>query len=462
MKFLMVVAALLLPVGTMAQQADTPTPRDFAFGVPLEVDGDGALYSFELPDVVYRYSTRPELGDMRIFNGYEEVVPHLVKPGISQQQPEHEPVALQFFPLYEEAGNGGDNIQVHVATDSSGAVVDFWQLGGGKGGRVLSRYLIDATAVERPIEKLLLEWDEGSDNVLVSIKVEYSDDLVHWKRLADSRTLAQMNHDGYRLEQRSIELPPLKAKYLRINWPVGKKGLQLHSVRAVVKRSATDVPRRWLALTPSGGEVDHGVYDFDAGGYFPVDRVKVKLPQLNTVVKAKLFSRVKGSDTPWRLRHQGLLYSIKQEGHILQNDTIQLGAVTDPYWRLEVDTASGGIGQEQPQLELGWVPNRVYFLARGETPFSLAFGSVAIEAGRSGLDVLLKRLRQSQHGQGFIKVARPGAIHELGGKQRLKPAPPPLPWKKWLLWGVLGLGVLLLALMARHLYRQMHESTDVE
>jgi hypothetical protein len=108
------------------------------------------------------------------------------------------------------------------------------------------------------------------------------------------------------------------------------------------------------------------------------------------------------------------------------------------------------------------VPNRIYFLARGETPFSLAFGAVGIEASRSGLDALLQRLQQSQHGNGFIKAARPGVIHELGGKQRLKPAPPPLPWRQWLLWSVLGLGVILLALMARHLYRQMHNSTDVE
>lgn len=271
-----------------------------------------------------------------------------------------------------------------------------------------------------------------------------------------------MNHDGYRLERRSIELPSLEAKYIRINWPVGKKGLHLRSVRAVVKRGSTDVPRRWLTLTPADDETEHGTYDFDTDGYFPVDRVKVKLPQLNTVVRAKLFSRAEGGDTPWRLRYQGLLYYLKQAGHTLKNDTIRIGAVTDPYWRLEVDAASGGIGLAEPQLELGWVPNRIYFLARGETPFSLAFGSVDIEVNRSGLDGLLKRLQQSQHGNGFIKAARPGAVHELGGKRRLKPTPPPLPWQQWLLWLVLGLGVVLLSLMARHLYRQMHDSADVE
>jgi hypothetical protein len=57
-----------------------------------------------------------------------------------------------------------------------------------------------------------------------------------------------------------------------------------------------------------------------------------------------------------------------------------------------------------------------------------------------------------------MKNAVPQAMQLLGGEQQLQPAPPPLPWKKWLLWSVLVAGVLAMLGMARGLYRQMNRA----
>jgi hypothetical protein len=50
----------------------------------------------------------------------------------------------------------------------------------------------------------------------------------------------------------------------------------------------------------------------------------------------------------------------------------------------------------------------------------------------------------------------------LGDASRLKPAPPPRDWKRYLLWSVLVLGVLILALMALRLYKQMDNESPNE
>ena len=43
----------------------------------------------------------------------------------------------------------------------------------------------------------------------------------------------------------------------------------------------------------------------------------------------------------------------------------------------------------------------------------------------------------------------------LGGEARLNPPSLPHPWKKWILWGVLSVSVLLLGWMAYRLVKQM-------
>ena len=60
-----------------------------------------------------------------------------------------------------------------------------------------------------------------------------------------------------------------------------------------------------------------------------------------------------------------------------------------------------------------------------------------------------------------MKPAFIGTPVELAGPIALKPAwAETVAWKKWLLWGVLGLGVLLLGWMAIRLVRQMGQGAD--
>jgi hypothetical protein len=452
---------LLLPMVTLAQDQQPLTHNDFAYGIPLEVDGDGALYSFELPAPVYRYCTRLDLGDMRIFNGYGEVVPHLTRPGVRQTALRQEPVSLHFFPLYESNEGKKGETRIHIATDEEGAVVDFWQQAPADEHEVIARYLIDASAVDKPVEKLLLRWDDTTETFLVPVEVEYSNDLASWQPLVTHATLASLRYEQFSLGQSAIDLPSVKAKYYRLSWPLGKKGIQLRELKAVVKQEGAAVLRQWLTLSPSGEATHNGVYDFNAHGHYPVDHVRIKLPQVNTVVRVKLYSRAAGAEAPWHQRYQGLVYHLLREGHALHSDIISLHGINDPRWRLEIETEGGGLGRGEPKLELGWVPHRVYFVARGETPFLLAFGAADIKASRSDLAPLLQTLKQTKKGNGFIKVARPGSYYELGGERRLKATPPPVPWKRWLLWGILVLGVVILALMARSLYRQMNDADRI-
>jgi len=449
----------LLSLPVAAQALDTPLhSRDFAYGMTLEVDGDGALYALPLPEVVYRDTTRKDLGDIRIFNGYGEVVPHLLQRGESKGATQHKMMALNFFPLYRDQPWEQKIQHIHIADDGKGTIVDIDRSAAAPEEKIgpVDSYLIDASSVEETVHKLILDWGEVGEGFLISARVEYSNDLVHWNHLISAATLADLSYEGYHLGQHEITLPRQEARYYRISWPLGEKGVLLKGLRADVVHAGDTPPRKWQTLSPDVTAAARGIYDFDVNGNFPVDRIKIDLPQPNTVVRVRLLSR-NDAKQPWRQRYQGVLYTLQREGHTLTNDPISLPDMHDSFWRLEVEQGGGGLGSGMPRLEMGWIPHRLVFVARGEMPFTLAFGSASVGPEDNDISGLVHRLEQRPDERGYIKLTHAGGRFELGGEQRLQPPRPPLPWKKWLLWAVLILGVLMLAGMARGLYRQMNQ-----
>lgn len=452
---------LLLPLAAAAQPMEQLRPDDFAYGIPLEVDGTGALYAFDLPAEVCRHVTRGDMGDLRIFNGDGEVVPHQVRPGVKKESKQPRPLELPFFPVLEtDEGKGADG-QIHIATDNNGAVIDIRRQETARRNDKITRYLIDASAVKQPLEKLSLDWGETDEGFLVPVTLEYSNDLSNWRPLIVNVALASLSQGDDQLRQNDIALPQIQAKYYRLDWPLGKKGIRLLSLHATPKPQGGEKERHWLQLLPVDDVADDGIYEFHVDGHFPVDRVKVQLPQSNTVVRARLYSRSAALKASWRLHLQGLLYNLQRDGRTFTNDIIRLPLVDNPDWRLEIETDGGGLGKGDPVLELGWVPYRIDFVARGDGPFVLAFGAADIAKPHNDISSLIGTLRQAQEGEGFIRSATPGPMYELGGEYRLRSAPPPLPWKRWLLWVSLIGGVLAVALMVRSLYRQMSNEDPV-
>lgn len=448
---------LLIPGAVAVAQEKALSSHDFAYGIPLEVDGDGAIYSLPVPQEVYRFTVRRDLGDVRIFNGYGEVVPHLLRREEGFRSVEHEPLDLRFFPLYRDEPWEEEIKHIRIADDDKGTIIDIDRAteAGESSPEPVTHYLIDASSFEVPIEKLLLGWGDTGKGFLVSVKLEYSTDLVHWHHLIAEATLADLVHEGYRLRQQTIALPSHEARYYRLSWPLGEKGLLLDSVKAVPRPATEQRPYQWLPLSASVSD-KQGDYRFSVPGHYPVERIRVTLPQSNTVVRVRLYSRGEEPDGAWRLRYQGLLYTLVRDGHTLQNEDIQVTGMSDRNWRLEVVQDGGGLGRGLPQLQMGWVPHRLLFVARGEMPFTLAFGAATVEPPASDMAGLLARLESRPEETGFIKLAHAGGLFELGGENRLSPPAPPLPWKRWLLWAVLVFGVAVLAWMGRSLYRQMN------
>jgi hypothetical protein len=454
-----VLALLLVSLATSATGTEQapPKPLDFASGIPLELESGHALYETVLPTAVYRGVTRPDLGDVRVFNAAGQIAAHTVRRPTASGGPPPTEVSLAIFPLYAEQHERPEQLAGRIVRRADGAIVELKLGNKTKAERRLVSYLIDASALQEPIQSLLLDWPTRDGRLLMRLDVTQSDDLVHWRAAATGATVASLRYGSHALEQRTVKLANVKAKYLQISWDSSHAPLQLSRVTAQLAGKIEEPEPEWTRVTGTRDEEEAGAYVFDLGGYLPVERVRVVSAERNTMLQVSLSSRV-SADGEWQTRARGLAYDLQVEGERLRSAPFEVGtAVRARYWRLVVAHAEESLGNSAPQLEIGWFPDQLLFVARGEGPFLLAYGNASIGPAPMGAEDLL---RGSAIGEQTMKIAsaQAGAPRILGGEARLRlpePPPPPLPWKQWALWAVLVLAVIVLGWFALRLFQQL-------
>ena len=440
--------------------ADPPRPDDFAFGFPIETAGESALWRLSLPEAVYRDVTRADLGDLRVFDRTGNAVPHTLRRSEALNAEAPPTVDLPFFPLYSAGAGIGGGRSVRIVTNDRGAIIDVAGDGSAPDGAGrITAYLIDASALESIPRTLSLSWEGGTgEGFAVTVSLDSSDELSRWRSLVDKASLADLSFGDAKLTHRDIDLPVRKAKYLRLDWPAELQEVRVTAIRAAFPKERQPPPRHWLKLADATITEEPPGLEFDSGGHWPVDRVRLAFLTRNAVLRSTLESRTR-PDAKWRTHYRGLFYRLEHNGAELVGDPVKIAATADPYWRLDPGAKEGWPNGRAPVLELGWVPHDLTFVAQGEPPYTLAFGSAAIGPSTQPVDALLRLIDKKQE-PALIQSARVSQRTLLGGEGRLTPPLPPLPWKQWLLWAVLVLGVAFLAWMVRRLMKQLGEGGE--
>ena len=109
--------ALLAPLLAVAAEH----PQDFAYGVPIQIDGQEALYEVDIPSALYRGVMRRDLGDVRVFNAQGELVPFAIEPARELRSQIPPAVPVRFFPVYGNRSQPLDAVQLKVEK-GSGAI----------------------------------------------------------------------------------------------------------------------------------------------------------------------------------------------------------------------------------------------------------------------------------------------------------------------------------------------------
>jgi len=427
--------------------------NDYAYGLPIEVSDEAAIYRLPVPEVVYTYLIKADFSDLRVFNAAGEVVPHSLQRGDEPQVDEGEPLVVPFFPYAVIKPGVHSPVLVQVAINDQGTVVSSSASEKTEGEERVSAYLIDVSALEAMPSRLAFSWESPEDSFVAHVSIEGSDDLSHWNTLVSQASLVRLFFADRELGRREIDLPDRTYKYLKLNWPAATDGMRLTEVQAWLSQKAEPVEPVWIELTGAAVEDEEDVFEYHSRGHLPVEWAEVVLPEANSLVDVKLLSREEES-APWHARYTGSFYRLQVDGASLASEPAGFTQVNNPLWRLEAVSDLSGLGAAVPVLRLGYTPHLLHFLARGEQPFVLAFGAHEAAAGQGQINALLARI-DAEKSDTFVGEAYAGEMITLGGKERLQAPPAPFPWQRVMLWSVLVIGVFVLGMMAWRLGKQL-------
>jgi len=429
---------------------------DFAYGIKIDVPVGTAVAAMSMPEQVYESAYRRDLGDLRVFNANGEPVPHMIR--YAQTQPADAPWrSLPFFPLPKEATEEAGGYQVYVRTGPDGAVVRVDPRPARTPVASARTFLIDLSRVGRGMAQLLLEWRQGEASLMAALAVDASDDLVAWTTIQQRAAISDIRFGGRRLLSNIISLNPSTKRYLRLRQLDSGPAISLVRIDGRVQPEGRTAIRVFLKTDGHPVSGSAGVFEYNSTGAFPVDRVNLIFDQANSMAEAELESR-SDPNANWARRAKGLFYRIDVDNIPLTNAPQSVSISMDRHWRLTVDASDSTIGSAVPRLEVGYRPHDIFFVARGNGPFILAFGSAAVEPLKVNVAALFDGIGRHRENSLERWVMPQGSTLVLGGPQRLSPLPKPLPMRRIVLWSALLAGVLVVAAMAWRLARRLKTS----
>ncbi len=440
-------ACFIMALGFSLGSGAAPVPDDFAEGIPIVPVREGRAYQLPLPEPVYGVSTRADFGDLRLFSRAGDVVQHAFCHPRDQHQENtvSHPVVLHGLP---PGRRPDEQLGGQLAIDTADGLSMRWQRSDPNQDIPASgafEYIVDAREVEQPLSGIRLDWQwrspEGREEL--PIRIAASEDLDQWHTVVTRTTLLRL--DGEKLETAAVALPEQRYRFLRLIPEDERARDWLRQARVLTTHTEVDaVPLIWSEVERTGSGEGPLESVFRSARPAFARQWRLTLPGPNRVLSVRLSSRA--DDTAaWRERYLGSVASAAGSGEI---EARNMTPTTDPLWRVQVLSGGESLAGEPVSLHLGYPPLQLGFLAQGEGPFLLAYGSrrvppaQVLDCDALGVEPAPARAEMEQR-------------RELGGKAVLQPLPEPIPARRIVLWGVLILGAVLVVVMAVGLLRKL-------
>lgn len=427
------------------------TSAAHAASFKLEANAAEPLYQTTLTKEIYQYTGSNQLQDISIVNANGETVPHALVPYESmfqQTKITQTTKPLVIFPMQAEALKqaGITNIQLNNHNSNTSINVS------SEDGKPISKtyYLFDLGQQPLAFKKLTFDW-EGQEGQFLTVDILTSHQLNSWTKVGEA-VLLKVTANNQAIVQNSVMLDQLvTARYLQIrphettdSFVLTAVNLEFNQVQDLIK------PTLWQTVSFSkrtNRNVETHV-DFESSSRYPATYLKITLPQQNTITYATILTR-NHEDQPWQFVTSTALFRLNKQGTEVTNKEIHIPRTTARYWRLTFNQDQGGIGKENPQLSLGWLPDVLVWNARGSSPFTLHIGEASNTANNVSIGHLLK-----PYGVKTLQQL-PDSKLSLSSQNELNNTwDSPADVKRRWLWGGLFIGVLALAIMAYSLVKK--------
>ncbi len=438
---------MLVSIWPLALSANPPIPHlnDYVEGLALQIDDLRPIQSLPLPDRVYAGVMRSDLGDLRVFNRQGLSVPHALCPGPTHEVRAEGRSQLPLFRLPTAVPSPDATVELKTA---AGTHLRVLEPAGASPGAAADDWIIDAGGLPAAINVLELDWQSAATNSEATLRIRTSDNLDHWRDLVAATTILRSRGTDGLLERSRLPLPASHNRYLRIEVLDRTATFALNAVHAHWLGATAEPALQHLIARPLP-QTESRMFDFDTGRQAPVQRAWPRLPMTNMLLRVALDSR-STRQAAWQNRWTGEAYELALPDGQMHSSQATFSPVTDRWWRIRILSGGESLGRLAPQLELAYQPATLRFLAQGEGPFILAYGSARAAVTPALRCSALLASAQIKADSDLIGSARllSAEVTTLGGAAARRAPPQPWPWRLILLWSVLIGGCALVLAMA--------------
>lgn len=432
-------------------------PSDFKSTARIATTSSDALHRIALPFEAYR-DAKPDFSDLRVFNAAGEALPIAFTGEREAVKSEAPAAALPMFPVSaakEAKGKAPEGMDVYVKSGPDGTIVSVQGRPVGKLTPKPVAWLLDASKLTSTIRALDFEWDVGPGTEIVNVNIDASDDLKEWRRVSSHSQLVVLKQEGLSLEQHRVEVGSLKAKYLRIT--ADTAGFALKSVQAQSVFTVAPPTRLTRSFRASPGGKP-GTFEIDLGARLPVDAMKVVVPA-NTVAPMAISTR-ETEKASWAPLTSATFYRMNRGGASVESPAVEVGRRSMRWVQLVLDSHVPSLGGDEPTLEVQWMPAQIVFVARGDAPFTLAFGNADAQRTIIALNQVIPDYKAGAEMKipedQVLRVATVTVVESpvtklVGDVNK----------RKLVLWGALLIAVVVLGFMAMQLAKQMKKGGGV-
>lgn len=452
------LCSVLLGVAGAAVSSDEvkTSPGDYATGVMLETTGASPWYRVSLPQAVYQGTVWPDLRDVRIFNHLGDTVPFaLVAQKTQPVTPET--VTLRLFPLdmspipSREEGKRGEEsfvlrsksgIEIHLAGDDVKAPGQSYLL-------TLPEEMKGAFS----LAQLRLNWGTPTgSNWQGKASVYASSDLRYWRPVQQDAPLMDLTRDNDHLKMdtigTSLTLFAKGTRYLLVILDSQNPALTLNSVSAIAHSSAPE--SKWIVIDARADKVSDDEVVWRWTRPQPLTSLRIDLGS-EGVLPVELAWRSSEKD-PWQPLTKTVLYNL--DGR--RTEDIRLSGQLIESVRMT--TINARLPKMLPALSGARDSYELVFNTQGKGPYMLAWGNQAAKKADVGLDMLIPMSLRKTQKIDDLPWAVPQQNVTLGGEARLTATSvveQQSQWQTLLVWGMLILGVVVLAIMAQRIWLEV-------
>jgi len=468
MKSLLIAAAWTLAAAASATAADSDAPKDYTHLLPLSAGAKQGVLQVRLPRDVYLHARTPLLDDLRVFDAKGVPQPFALRPAAIETSIGHKDLPLKVFPLMGAEGTASQlDLDVSTAPDGRLLSVKVRPQRGADDAAAPARLkalIFDlgkpaGSAAPAPVNALRFTLPSDRREYSAQVWLETSDDMKRWDTVGAAELNWLVNQDAQTLANDRLDFSARTFRYARLTWRSGTP-LQFGTVTAEQPvRTDPAQPGEQLLLQPAaGGQPGDLVYKVPVA--VAPDKVGLQFTEANVVLPATLGvyrtapPRPEGAVAQRRFDPvvATTFYRIAQDGQTRGSADLDVAPRHAREWVLRT-TAPATV---KPVLRLGWQPATLIFLGGGDGPYTLAVGRERAPAVARSVDQVapgftddeLLRLERATAGPaqaqaGVAEGADADARAAASASQR----------RLLLLWGVLLLGVGVLALMVWRLLR---------